>query len=120
MESMPDTALTLIAIAPLIPGGARITGLKTLRIKECDRISIPAQQLQKLGVKTKEGPDYLVVGELPATRNESTVLVETHDDHRVAMSFAVLGTKVGNLQIEDPACVAKSYSGFWVDLELFR
>jgi 3-phosphoshikimate 1-carboxyvinyltransferase len=120
MESMPDTALTLIAIAPLIPGGARICGLGTLRIKECDRISIPAQQLNKLGVKTDEGPDYLYVAELHARRNQSIVSIETHDDHRVAMSFAVLGTKLGNLQIQDPACVAKSYSRFWDDLGRFR
>ena len=120
MESMPDTALTLIAIAPLIPGGARITGLRTLRIKECDRISIPAQQLNKIGVKTKEGPDYLHVAELHPRRNQPIVSIETHDDHRVAMSFAVLGTKLGNLQIHDPACVAKSYPRFWDDLRPFQ
>ena len=119
MESMPDTALTLIAIAPLIPGGARITGLGTLRIKECDRISIPAQQLNKIGVQTDEGPDYLYVSELHPRRNQPIVSIETHDDHRVAMSFTVLGTKLGNLQIHDPACVAKSYPKFWVDLERF-
>ncbi len=119
MESMPDTALTLIAIAPLIPGGARITGLGTLRIKECDRISIPARQLDKIGVKTNEGPDYLHVAQLPARRSQSIVSIETHDDHRVAMSFAVLGTKLGNLQIQDPVCVAKSYPGFWDDFRRF-
>ena len=120
MEKMPDTALTLIAIAPLVPGGARITGLGTLRIKECDRISVPAQQLEKIGVATREGPDNIQVAELPAVRNHSAVLIETHDDHRVAMSFAVLGTKLGNLQIQDPECVAKSYAGFWQDLDRFR
>ncbi len=120
MENMPDTALTLIAIAPLVPGGVRITGLGTLRIKECDRISVPAQQLGKIGVATTEGPDYLQVAELPSVRNQSPVLIETHDDHRMAMSFAVLGTKLGNLQIQDPECVAKSYPGFWLDLERFR
>jgi 3-phosphoshikimate 1-carboxyvinyltransferase len=120
MESMPDTALTLIAIAPLVPGGARITGLGTLRIKECDRISVPASQLNKIGVETHEGPDHLQVAELPSGRSRSTVPIETHDDHRIAMSFAVLGTKVGNLQIQDPACVAKSYPRFWEDLDRFR
>jgi 3-phosphoshikimate 1-carboxyvinyltransferase len=119
MESMPDTALTLIAIAPLIPGGARITGLGTLRIKECDRISIPARQLDKIGVKTNEGPDFLHVAELDTRRNRSIVSIETHHDHRVAMSFAVLGTKLGNLQIQDPACVVKSYSRFWDDFGRF-
>lgn len=81
---------------------------------------MPAQQLNKLGVETTEGPDYLHVAELPAEESRATVLVETHDDHRMAMSFAVLGTKLGNLQIQDPACVAKSYSRFWEDLELFE
>ncbi len=120
MESMPDTALTLIAIAPLVPGGARVTGLQTLRIKECDRISVPARQLEKIGVATTEGPAELEVAELPFHRNPLTVVIETHDDHRIAMSFAVLGTRIGNLQIQDPACVAKSYPGFWLDLERFR
>jgi 3-phosphoshikimate 1-carboxyvinyltransferase len=120
MESMPDTALTLIAIAPLVPGGARITGLSTLRIKECDRISVPAGQLKKIGVETHEGPDHLEVGELPSARRRSIVSIETHNDHRMAMSFAVLGTKLGNLQIQDPACVAKSYLRFWEDFERFR
>jgi 3-phosphoshikimate 1-carboxyvinyltransferase len=120
MENMPDTALTLIAIAPLVPGGARLTGLGTLRIKECDRISVPAGQLRKIGVETREGPDHLEVAELPSARHRSTVSIETYHDHRMAMSFAVLGTKLGNLQIQDPACVAKSYLWFWEDLERFR
>jgi 3-phosphoshikimate 1-carboxyvinyltransferase len=120
MESMPDTALTLIAIAPLIPCGARITGLGTLRIKECDRISMPARQLEKIGVKVLEGSDFLHIAELKPSGRQSVIPVETYDDHRMAMSFAVLGTKFGNLQIQDPACVAKSYPGFWKDLERFR
>ena len=119
MESMPDTAPTLMAIAPLIPGGARMTGLRTLRIKECDRISVPAEQLRKIGVVTEEGPDYLVVGELRSGTNQSAVSVATHDDHRIAMSFAILGTRLGNLQIQDPECVGKSYSRFWEDLARF-
>ena len=119
MESMPDTAPTLITIAPLIPGGAHITGLKTLRIKECDRISVPVQQLAKIGVQTEEGPDYLVVEELRSAPTYTPVRIETHDDHRIAMSFAVLGTKLGNLHIEDPECVAKSYPGFWIDLACY-
>jgi 3-phosphoshikimate 1-carboxyvinyltransferase len=120
MENMPDTAPTLFAIAPLIPGGAAITGLKTLRIKECDRISIPAQQLRKIGVETDEGPDCLTIAEFRSRNVQSAVPIETHDDHRMAMSFAVLGTKLGNLHIEDPECVAKSYPGFWEDLEKLR
>src|SRR5262249_51665067 len=87
MEDMPDTAPTLFAISPLIPGGARITGLKTLRIKECDRISVPSQQLKKIGVETEEGPDYLVIRELRSSVQARSAQIETHDDHRMAMSF---------------------------------
>ena len=82
MESMPDTALTLIAVAPLIPGGARITGLATLRIKECDRISIPARQLDKIGVKTNEGPDFsmspssILVGASQSSRSRHMTITE--------------------------------------------
>jgi 3-phosphoshikimate 1-carboxyvinyltransferase len=119
LETMPDTAPTLIAMAPLIPGGAHLTGLKTLRIKECDRIAVPAEQLRKIGVETTEGPDSLSIAELKSPRLQSPVTIETHDDHRIAMSFAVLGTKIGNLHIEDPDCVAKSYARFWQDLDLY-
>ena len=119
LEDMPDTAPTLFAIAPLIPGGARVIGLKTLRIKECDRISVPAHQLRKIGVDVVEGPDFLTIAELNSPHVDSTVSIETHDDHRIAMSFAVLGTKLGNLHIQDPECVAKSYPGFWQDLQTF-
>jgi 3-phosphoshikimate 1-carboxyvinyltransferase len=120
LEKMPDTALTLIAIAPLIPGGAQITGLKTLRLKECDRISMPALELKKIGVETSQGLDYLHVKELPADRVQAPIPIDTHDDHRMAMSFAVLGTKLGNLQIRFPGCVEKSYPRFWQDLDQYK
>ena len=110
----PDTAPTLFAIAPLIPGGAIITGLKTLRIKECDRISIPAQQLRKIGVETDEGPDCSRSPSSNHQNVQSAVPIETHDDHRMAMSFAVLGTKLGNLtDRRSGVCREIVTPGFW-------
>ena len=117
---IPDAALTLIAISPLIPGSTRITGIGTLKKKECDRIECPAAELRKIGIEVKTGPDYIEIGELPgnptARRTEDTVDIETYHDHRMAMSFAVLGTRLGNLNILDPDVVGKTYPRFWEDL----
>ena len=115
---IPDAALTLIAVSPLIPGTTRITGIGTLKQKECDRIECPAAELRKIGVAVKTGPDSIEVGELPPGALNATeyISVETYHDHRMAMSFAVLGTRLGNLDILDPDVVGKTYPRFWEDL----
>ena len=105
-------ALTLIAIAPLIPGTTRISGIGTLKNKECDRIECPAAELRKTGVAVETGDDYIEVSEVPArtARSEEVVDIETYHDHRMAMSFAVLGTRLGNLNILDPDVVGEDLS----------
>lgn len=115
---IPDAALTLIALSPLIPGTTRITGIGTLKQKECDRIECPAAQLRKIGVEVKTGPDFIEVGELPPSALNAAleIDIETYHDHRMAMSFAVLGTRLGNLNILDPEVVGKTYPRFWEDL----
>lgn len=117
MESMPDVAPTLMAMAPFIPGTTKIIGLQTLRVKECDRIAIPAQHLLKLGVPVQEGPDWIEIGELSPDEFTKDLTITTHHDHRMAMSFAVLGSKVGRLFIQDPTCVNKTYPRFWEDFQ---
>lgn len=120
MEYMPDVAPTLMAMAPFIPGVTRITGLSTLRIKECDRISAPVTELRKLGVNVIEGPDFVEIDQLPPNYQlDKPVSIDTYDDHRMAMSFAVLGSKLGNVVINDPNCVEKTYPHFWEDLSKF-
>ena len=121
-SDIPDAALTLIAVAPLIPGTTRITGIGTLKHKECDRIECPAAELRKIGVEVKTGPDFIEVGELPAGVLNATedVTIETYHDHRMAMSFAVLGTRLGSLNILDPDVVGKTYPRFWKDLARIR
>lgn len=121
MENMPDVAPTLMMIAPFVPGVTKITGLSTLRIKECDRIAVPAKHLQRLGVPVLEGADYIEIGHLSHDYFAKNVALKTYDDHRIAMSFAVLGTKIGNLKILEPECVNKTYPRFWNDLDqLYR
>ena len=114
MESMPDAAPTLIAMAPFLPGPLRITGLSTLRHKECDRIACPAGELRKAGVSVEEGPDWIAIAPVSEPR---PTRFETFEDHRMAMAFAVFASKVGACEIADPGCVAKTYADYWRDFE---
>ena len=122
MTSMPDVAPTLMMIAPFLPSATRITGLATLRVKECDRIAAPTRELRKLGVTVEEGPDYMVIEPLTAAAisRRETVQIETYHDHRIAMSFGVLGSKLPGLRILDPGCVAKTYPQYWRDWQRAR
>jgi 3-phosphoshikimate 1-carboxyvinyltransferase len=117
MTAMPDVAPTLMMIAPFLATPTRITGLATLRVKECDRIAAPARELRKLGVNLEEGPDYMRIEPLGAAAlaRREPVDIETYHDHRIAMSFGVLGSKLPGLRILDPGCVAKTYPNYWRD-----
>jgi 3-phosphoshikimate 1-carboxyvinyltransferase len=122
MTSMPDVAPTLMMIAPFLATPTRITGLATLRVKECDRIAAPARELRKLGVSLEEGPDFMRIEPLgpSALARRAVVDIETYHDHRIAMSFGVLGSKLPGLRILDPGCVAKTYPNYWRDWQRAR
>jgi 3-phosphoshikimate 1-carboxyvinyltransferase len=112
MHHISDTVMTLAAIAPLLHGETRISNVANIRIKETDRLIATVQELERLGQAVTHGEDWLSVAPravLPAT-------VHCYSDHRIAMSFAVLGASAGGVRIEDPACVAKTYPVFWDDL----
>lgn len=117
METMPDVVLTLAVVAARAKGTTRITDIANLRVKECDRIHAAAAELQRLGVEVEEGPDFLVIRPDGAMK---PAVIHTYDDHRVAMAFGILGLVHPGIAIEDPACVAKSFPGFWSELERFR
>jgi len=125
MTSMPDVAPTLMMIAPFLPAATRITGLATLRVKECDRIAAPTRELRKLGVTVEEGPDFMVIQPLhPVTERADSVPtrveIDTYHDHRIAMSFGVLGSRLPGLRILDPGCVTKTYPNYWKDWQRAR
>jgi len=121
MTSMPDVAPTLMMIAPFLSKPTRITGLATLRVKECDRIAAPTREMRKLGITVEEGPDYMVIEPLAARPARPPVVeIETYHDHRIAMSFGVLGSRLPGLRILDPGCVAKTYPNYWRDWERAR
>ena len=121
MTSMPDVAPTLMMIAPFLSKPTRITGLATLRVKECDRIAAPTRELRKLGVEVEEGPDWMRISPLvPGSTRPARVEIETYHDHRIAMSFGVLGSRIPGLRILDPGCVAKTYPNYWRDWQRAR
>jgi 3-phosphoshikimate 1-carboxyvinyltransferase len=121
MTKMPDVAPTLMMLAPFLKTATRITGLATLRVKECDRIAAPTRELRKLGVEVEEGPDWMVISPLAVARAVRPVVdIETYHDHRIAMSFGVLGSRLPGLRILDPGCVTKTYPNYWKDWQRAR
>jgi 3-phosphoshikimate 1-carboxyvinyltransferase len=124
MSSMPDVAPTLMMIAPFLGRPTRIEGLATLRVKECDRIAAPTRELRKLGVEVEEGPDFMVIQPLrfsgAGPARSDVVEIETYHDHRIAMSFGVLGSRLPGIRILDPGCVAKTYPNYWIDWQHAR
>lgn len=117
MESMPDTVMSLAIAASEAQGVTRITHIGNLRVKECDRIAATRTELERLGGRVEEGPDYLVIHPTPRFRRG---LVRTYDDHRIAMAFALLSLIHEGVEIEKPDCVSKSFPRFWQELARFR
>jgi len=116
MAQLSDTAQTLAVVAAFADGPTRVTGIGFIRGKETDRIGAVVAELRRLGVDADEEPDGFVVR--PGPMRPATV--QTYDDHRMAMSFAVAGLRVPGIQIADPGCVAKTFPGFWQLLDELR
>lgn len=113
MEAIPDTAQTLAIVAAFAEGPSHLTGLASLRVKETDRVHAVARELPKLGVRVEEGPDAWTVHP-PAGGRYTGATIDTYDDHRMAMSFAVAGLRVPGIIINNPGCVAKTFPDFWM------
>jgi 3-phosphoshikimate 1-carboxyvinyltransferase len=111
LSQMPDTALTAAVVALWAVGPTRIHGVEVLRHHESDRIAAAAVELRKLGAVVEERPDGLSI-EPPAGGPRRGVRVSTYRDHRMAMAFAL----AGHVTIEDPACVNKTYPGYFNEL----
>ena len=113
MGGMPDMVPTLAVLAAFRRGLTDITNVSHLRIKESDRIASLANELDRIGVIAKEKDDGLViVGGKPHGAD-----IETYNDHRIAMSFAMAGLAVPGMKIKDRLCVRKSFPGFWNELK---
>jgi 3-phosphoshikimate 1-carboxyvinyltransferase len=113
MNAISDTVQTLAAVALVAEGSTTITGVGHIRHKETDRIGSLACELRKLGATVDELADGLRItpGELRAAA------IDTYQDHRMAMSMALVGLRVGGVVIRDPACTAKTYPRYFDDLQ---
>ncbi len=112
MGNMPDVAQTLAAIAPFVSGKTVIRNIEHLRYKECDRIQETVAEMKKLGANIRATKDSIILE--PSTL--SGAILETHNDHRVAMSLALVGLKVDNCRLLNPEVAAKSFPGYWEKL----
>jgi 3-phosphoshikimate 1-carboxyvinyltransferase len=117
MKAMPDMVPTLAAIAPFASSPTRIRGVTFIRHHESDRLRTLATELARIGVTVREFDDGLLIE--PA-RALHPAAIETHNDHRIAMAFAIAGLKLRGLRIKNPACVAKTYPNFFSDLACLR
>lgn len=112
MNAISDTAQTLAAVAPFADGPTRIRGVAHMRHKETDRVAALVSELSRLGLKVEEHADGLTIHPGPMR----PARIKTYDDHRMAMSFAVLGLRHPGVEIEDPECTSKTYPHFFEDL----
>jgi 3-phosphoshikimate 1-carboxyvinyltransferase len=113
LGAMPDMVPTLAVLAAVRPGRTVISHVPHLRAKESNRLEALVTELKKVGVRAEETVDGLLIEGGSAQGS----LIETYHDHRIAMSFAVLGLAVPGIRIQDPGCVAKSFPAFWDELE---
>lgn len=111
-EDFPDQAMTLAVLAAWSPNKTIINGVRSLRIKETERVEAIENELAKMGIKTKSTKDQLTI----YGGNPRSAQIDTYNDHRLAMSFAVAGTKIPNMQIMNPKAVDKTFPGFWDEL----
>ena len=110
---IPDAAMTLAVAALFADGTSTLRNIASWRVKETDRIAAMATELRKLGATVEEGTDYLRI-----TPPESRILnpesgIDTYDDHRMAMCFSLAAFGGAGVRINDPACVAKTFPGYF-------
>ncbi|HEX4613297.1 MAG TPA: 3-phosphoshikimate 1-carboxyvinyltransferase [Urbifossiella sp.] len=116
MNDISDTVMTLGAVALFADGPTTIRNVAHIRHKETDRIAALANELRKFGAGVEEREDGLTITPRPLRG----AAVDTYNDHRMAMSLALVGLKVPGVVIRNPGCVAKTYPGFWQDWEKLR
>lgn len=113
MGDMPDVVQTLAAIAPFANTPTTISGIAHLKHKESDRIADTASELRRLGCGVEAGDDYLKILPLGEAKLTTTVACQSHGDHRMAMSLALLGLKRGGVMLEGEHCVSKSFPNYF-------
>lgn len=112
LNDMPDMVPTLAVLAAFRRGKTTITNVEHLRIKESDRLAAMAAELKRAGIKAEETAGGLIItgGKMKPAK------IQTYNDHRIAMSFAVAALAVTGIEITDKKCVDKSFPEFWEEL----
>ena len=121
MRDMPDAVMSLAAVASFAKGTTIIKGVKTLRVKECDRIAALQAQLGKLGVWVEDNinndEDVLSItppdSGIDCSSDCEPIVFETYDDHRMAMALSLIALRRPNIIIDNPRCVEKTYPNYW-------
>jgi 3-phosphoshikimate 1-carboxyvinyltransferase len=116
MSQISDTAPTLAVVAAFADSPTRVTGIGFIRGKETDRVGNVVAELRRLGIDAQEQADGFTI--TPGPTRPATV--QTYDDHRMAMAFALAGLRAEGVQIADPGCVAKTFPGYWHLLDELR
>lgn len=109
---LADSIMTAIVLAPFADRPTRFTDLGRLRVQECERVAALRTELTKCGARVEETGDTLTVHPGPLHGAQ----IDTYNDHRVAMCFAMLGLRVAGIRLSDPACVRKTFPNFLVKL----
>ena len=116
MNDISDTVMTLAAVACFADGPTTIRNVAHIRHKETDRLAALAAELRRLGAGVEEFDDGLTI--TPGPLHGATV--QTYNDHRMAMSLALVGLRMPGVVIDNPGCVAKTYPSFFTDLARLR
>lgn len=113
-RDLGDSIMTAVVLAAVGNGPSRFTDLGRLRVQECERVEALRTELERCGVEVVEEGDMLIV-----TRGAlRPAVIQTYDDHRMAMCFTLLGLKAAGIQISDPSCVKKTFPNFFQKLAL--
>ncbi|SFF30974.1 3-phosphoshikimate 1-carboxyvinyltransferase [Fontimonas thermophila] len=110
---IPDAAMTAAVMALFADGPCVLRNIASWRVKETDRLAAMATELAKLGATVEAGTDYLRIVPPPALRSAS---IDTYDDHRMAMSFALVACGGVGVRINDPGCVSKTFPDYFAQL----
>jgi 3-phosphoshikimate 1-carboxyvinyltransferase len=117
-SQMQDAVPTLAVLSIFNDTPVRFVGVANLRVKECDRLRALSTEISRLkpGLAWEEGDDLCIAGDPALAGQERSRRLRTYADHRMAMSLALAGLRIGGVEIEDPGCVAKTWPGYWTAL----
>ena len=113
MSACSDQAITMAALAPFAQSPTTITGIGHIRFQESDRLAAIATELTRLGIRCEESPDSITIW--PGTPNSG--VVQTYDDHRMAMGFSLIGLRAPGIVIDDPGCCRKTFENYFQVLD---